>query len=282
MFENSGAAVAASANGVAEPAARKTTSSKFPVEHVTEITHYTDSLFSFRTTRAPTFRFASGQFTMIGLEADGRPLMRAYSMASAHYDEHLEFFSIKVEDGPLTSRLRHIQPGDPILVSPKPTGTLVLSNLLPGKRLFLLSTGTGFAPFASLLRDPEIYDRFDEIFVLNGTRMLAEQAYAQKVVSEIVAHEYLGDLARGHLSLIPSVTREAYHRQGRVTDLIASGEIISELAIPSLTPATDRAMICGNPATPADSRALLESLGFEEGSSGKPGAYVVERAFVER
>ncbi|MGF1649920.1 MAG: ferredoxin--NADP reductase [Hyphomicrobiaceae bacterium] len=251
-------------------------------ERVTEITHYTDKLFSFRTSRSPTFRFESGQFTMIGLEIDGRPLLRAYSMASAHYDEHLEFFSIKVPDGPLTSRLQHIVPGDEILVGPKPTGTLVYSNLAPGRRLVLCATGTGFAPFASILRDPEVYDRFEEIVVINGSRRVAELAYATKVVTDVRTHEFLGELADGRVHYYATVTREPYFHQGRITDLIQSAKVFDDLDLSPLDRESDRVMICGNPQMLIDLSAMLEARGFSEGSSGQPGDYVIEKAFVAR
>jgi ferredoxin--NADP+ reductase len=251
-------------------------------ERVTEISHYTDTLFSFRTTRSPAFRFESGQFAMIGLEVEGRPLLRAYSMASSKYDDHLEFFSIKVPHGPLTSRLRYILPGDEILVGPKPTGTLLLSNLEPGRRLLLLSTGTGFAPFASILRDPETYESFESIVLVNGARYVAELEYATQTVVELRGHELFGDLAGGKLIYYPAVTRDVFYRQGRVTDLVQSEKVFTDLGVPALDPAVDRAMICGNPGMLSDARALLAKAGFREGSSGEPGSYVIEKAFVER
>lgn len=262
--------------------ASKPKKSPFLRETVLEITHYTDKLFSFRTTRNSSFRFLSGQFTMIGLEVDGKPLMRAYSMASAYYDEHLDFFSIKVPDGPLTSRLQHIKVGDEILVGPKPTGTLLLTNLAPGRRLYLLATGTGFAPFASLLRDPELYDRFDEVVVVNGSRRVPELEYATKVVEELRGHEYLSELVEGKLRYYATVTREPFHHQGRITDLIENGRLFADLGCETLDPASDRVMICGNPNMLVDLKAMLEARGFEEGSSGEPGAFVIERAFAER
>lgn len=254
----------------------------FPRETVLEITHHTDKLFSFKTTRAPSFRFESGQFTMIGLEIDGKPVMRAYSMASATYDEHLEFFSIKVPEGPLTSRLQHIRPGDQILVSPKPTGTLISGNLRPGSRLFLFSTGTGFAPFASILRDPGTYERFSSVLAVNGARQVAELQYAGQVVTALRTHEFLGELVADRLTYYASVTREAYCHTGRITDLIETGKLFDDLGGPPLSPETDRAMICGNPNMLVDMRKLLEERGFLEGSSGNPGDYVVEKAFAER
>lgn len=251
-------------------------------ERVLAIRHYTDKLFSFRTTRSPGLRFESGQFVMIGLEVGGRPLMRAYSIASANYEEHLDFFSIKVPDGPLTSRLQHIQPGDELLVGAKPTGTLLLGNLLPGKRLYLLATGTGFAPFASILRDPETWERFETVVAVEGCRETAELAFATDTVRDLNEHEYLGEMAAGKLAFYATVTRETYHHQGRITDLIRSGKMLRELNLPDLDAAADRVMICGNPGMLAELKTMLGEGGFEEGSSGKPGAFVIERAFVER
>jgi ferredoxin/flavodoxin---NADP+ reductase len=251
-------------------------------ERVLAIRHYTDKLFSFRTTRSAGLRFESGQFVMIGLEVDGRPLMRAYSMASANYDEHLDFFSIKVPDGPLTSRLQHIRPGDEVLVGSKPTGTLLLGNLAPGRRLYLLATGTGFAPFASILRDPETWERFETVVAVEGCREAAELSFATETVMDVRGHEYLGELAAGKLLYYATVTRDAYHHQGRITDLLRSGAMLGELGLPDLDASEDRVMICGNPGMLAEIKAMLAERGFEEGSSGEPGAFVIERAFVER
>lgn len=192
-------------------------------ERVIEVRHWNDSLFSFRTTRDPGFRFDSGHFVMVGLEVDGRPLMRAYSIASAHYEDHLEFFSIKVPDGPLTSRLRHINNGDPVLVSRRPTGTLVLNDLNPGKRLYLLGTGTGLAPFLSIIRDPATYERFETVVLAHGVRHVSDLAYAQFLQEELPKHEFLGESIRSQLIYYPSVTREPFRNQGRITDAIADG-----------------------------------------------------------
>lgn len=251
-------------------------------ERVIEITHYTDKLFSFKTTRSPQSRFESGQFAMIGLEVNGRPLLRAYSMASAFYDDYLEFFSIKVPDGPLTSRLQHIKPGDEILVSPKPTGTLLIANLRPGRRLFLCATGTGFAPFASLLRDPEIYERFERVVLVYGCRQAAELTFATKATIDVREHELLGELSEGKLDYYATVTREPYHHQGRITDLMASGKLFRDLGIDPFDPEDDRVMICGNPDMTVDLRASLGAQGFSEGNSNVPGSFVIEKAFVER
>lgn len=254
----------------------------FNRERVINIQHFTDKLFAFRTTRAPSFRFQSGQFAMIGLETEGRPLLRAYSMASAVYDDAVEFFSIKVPDGPLTSKLQHIVPGDEVLIGTKPTGTLIVSNLRPGARLFLLATGTGFAPFASILRDPETYERFETVIAVEGCREVAELGYATQVVESVRSHEYLGELAAGKLLYYPTVTREKYHHQGRIPDLIENGKLCADLGIAPFDLSTDRVMLCGNPQMLIDLRTLFSSRGYIEGSSGKPGDFVVEKAFVER
>lgn len=262
------------------PARRKV--GNLVAERVIDVRHYADTLFSFRTTRAPSFRFESGQFTMIGLEIDGRPLLRAYSIASAVYDDHLEFFSIKVPDGPLTSHLQHIQPGSEVLVGPKPTGTLVNSYLAPGRRLLLLATGTGFAPFASLLRDPETYERYDTIVAAVGCRTVAELGFADSVVKDLASHELLGELVAGKLVYYPTVTREPFRHQGRVSDLVSEGTLFSELDLTPLDRETDRVMICGNPGLITDVSSTLKARGFVEGSSGTPADFVIEKAFVER
>jgi len=252
-------------------------------EHVIDVQHWNDSLFSFRTTRDPGFRFDSGQFVMMGLEVDGRPLMRAYSIASANYEEHLEFFSIKVQDGPLTSRLQHLQPGDPVLVSRKPTGTLVLNDLKPGRHLYLLGTGTGLAPFLSLVRDPETYERFDKIVLAHGVRQIADLAYADELEHALARHEYLGPLVREKLIYYPSVSREPFRNRGRITDAIADGLMSETIGLPTLDPAIDRVMLCGSPAMLDDLSALLDGRGFHVSPrTREPGDYVVERAFVEK
>jgi ferredoxin--NADP+ reductase len=251
-------------------------------ERVLEIRHYTDKLFSFRTTRAPSFRFQSGQFAMIGLETETRPLLRAYSMTSAIYDDHLEFFSIKVPNGPLTSRLQHIRVGDEIVVNGKPTGTLLTSNLRPGKRLWLFATGTGFAPFASILRDPETYENFDLVIAVEGCRQAAELEFATNVVTEVRQHEYLGEVAAEKLRYYATVTREPYHHQGRIPDLINSGKLTGDLSIAPFGSEEERVMMCGNPQMLADLKALLVGRGLTEGNSGTPGEFVIEKAFVEK
>lgn len=252
-------------------------------ERVIEVRHWNDSLFSFRTTRDPGFRFDSGHFVMVGLEVDGRPLMRAYSIASAHYEDHLEFFSIKVPDGPLTSRLRHINNGDPVLVSRRPTGTLVLNDLNPGKRLYLLGTGTGLAPFLSIIRDPTTYERFETVVLAHGVRHVSDLAYAQFLQEELPKHEFLGESIRSQLIYYPSVTREPFRNQGRITDAIADGLMAQTLGLPPLDPREDRVMLCGSPQMLEDTAALLEGRGFKPSPrTREPGDYVIERAFVEK
>nr|WP_284542584.1 ferredoxin--NADP reductase [Pleomorphomonas sp. T1.2MG-36] len=249
-------------------------------ETVTEVRHYTDRLFRFRTTRPASFRFRSGEFVMIGLPNAERPVFRAYSVASPAWDDELEFFSIKVPGGPLTEYLQKVKVGDTILMRKKPTGTLVIDALLPGKRLYLLSTGTGVAPFASLIRDPEVYEKFDEVILVQTCREVAELDYARELYDEVANHEFLGELAAGKLRLYDSATREPHPRQGRVTDLIDSGKLFSDLGVPPFDPATDRAMICGSMAMIKDTKDRLEHFGLVEGANNAPNTFVVERAFV--
>lgn len=248
---------------------------------VLSVHHWTDRLFSFTTTRDPALRFIDGQFTMIGLPVDGKPLLRAYSIASPNYEEHLEFLSIKVQDGPLTSRLQHIQPGDNIIIGKKPTGTLVIDYLLPGKRLYLLSTGTGLAPFMSLIRSPETYEKFEEVILVHGVRQVNELAYHDYITQELPQHEYLGEMISAQLKYYPTVTREPYKNQGRVTTLIENGKLFSDLGVPVINPEEDRVMICGSPGLLADLRVMLDERGFVEGNTSVPGTYVIERAFVD-
>lgn len=249
-------------------------------ETVLSVHHLNERLFSFTTTRDPGLRFRSGQFLMMGLEVDGRPLLRAYSVASAPYEDHLEFYSIKVPDGPLTSRLSHVRPGDPVYVGRKPTGTLVLSNLRPGKRLYLLGTGTGLAPFMSLIRDPEVYERFEHVVVVHGVRTVSELGYSDYIRRELPANELIGDEVRAKLRYYPTATREPFVNRGRITHLIEQGALAAGLGLPALDAAHDRVMICGSTAMLRDTTALLEGRGFSEGSSGEAGHYVIERAFV--
>jgi ferredoxin--NADP+ reductase len=257
--------------------------SAYTQETVLSVRHWTDSLFSFTTTRSPSFRFSNGQFTMMGIETDGgRPLVRAYSMASPNYDDKLEFFSIKVQDGPLTSRLQHIKESDRILVSKKPTGTLVVDNLLPGRFLYLLSTGTGLAPFMSIIRDPDTYERYEKVVLVHGCRQVAELAYGERIIAELPRDELIGEYVRDKLIYYPTVTREPFHNRGRITDLVTSGQLFRDVGLPSLDAAQDRAMLCGSPQMLKDMRAVLDERGFIEGSVSEPGTFVVEKAFVER
>jgi ferredoxin--NADP+ reductase len=250
-------------------------------EEVTHVHHWTDRLFSFKTTRHPGFRFKSGYFTMIGLEQDGKPLMRAYSMASANYEDELEFFSIKVPDGPLTSKLQAIEVGDTLLVNSKATGTLVQDNLLPGRHLYLIATGTGLAPFLSIIRDPEIYERYDKIVLTHGCRYTEELAYRDLITEHLPRHEYLGDDVRKKLIYYPTVTREKFEHNGRLTDLLRIGKLPADVGLPPLDPAVDRFMICGSPSMLKEICSLLDSRGFAESRHGEPAHYVIERAFVE-
>lgn len=256
--------------------------SAFQRETVLSVKHWTESLFSFTATRDPGFRFQNGQFAMIGLEVDGRPLVRAYSLASANHEEALEFFSIKVPDGPLTSRLQTIKEGDIILVGRKATGTLITGNLLPGKRLLLLSTGTGLAPFASLIKDPEVYENFDTIVLAHGCRQVSELAYGEQLVDSLRDHEFLGPLIRDKLIYYPTVTREPFRNRGRITDLIESGQLFADIGLPDLDRETDRIMLCGSPGMLTELHTMFESRGFVEGNHSQPGHFVIEKAFVER
>lgn len=256
--------------------------SAFFNEQVTSVRRWTDRLFSFTATRDPAFRFINGQFTMIGLQVDGRPLVRAYSMVSSAYEERLEFLSIAVPDGPLTSRLQHVQPGDTVLVGRKPTGTLIQDNLLPGETLWLLSTGTGIAPFLSIVKDPEAYERFERVVLVHGVRWGAELAYGDYLERELPGDELLGDMVRDKLIYFPTVTREPFRNQGRITAGLESGAIPAKLGLPPISKERDRIMLCGSPAMLADITALLKSQDFEEGNHSEPGHYVVEKAFVEK
>lgn len=255
--------------------------SAFLTETVTWVQHWTDELFSFRTTRDPAFRFQSGQFVMVGLEVDGKPLLRAYSIASPAWHDELEFYSIKVQDGPLTSRLQKIKVGDQVLIGKKPTGTLVLDGLKPGKRLYMLGTGTGLAPWLSLARDPEVYERFDEVIVTHTVRNVADLNYREMFEHDLANDEILSEVIGGKLRYYPTVTREEFKTRGRITSLIESGKIFEDLGLPPLDPATDRLMLCGGPSVLADLKVLLEARGYQEGSLASPGDYVLERAFVE-
>lgn len=254
--------------------------SAFQEERVLSVHHWTDRLFSFTTTRDPSLRFSNGHFTMIGLRVDGKPLLRAYSIVSPNYADHLEFLSIKVPDGPLTSRLQHIQVGDTIIVGRKPTGTLLIDYLLPGKRLYLLATGTGLAPFLSVIRDPETYERYEQVVLIHGVRQVKELAYREYLSDTLTHDEFLGEMVQQKLLYYPTVTREPFVHQGRIPQLLAEGQVAKDLGIPMLNPAEDRIMICGSPEMLRDLKALAEKLGFEEGNTSRPGAFVIERAFA--
>ena len=255
----------------------------FGTERVLSVHHWNDTLFSFTTTRDPGLRFENGHFVMIGLQVDGKPLTRAYSIASANYDDHLEFFSIKVPDGPLTSRLQHLKPGDEIIVSRKPTGTLILSDLRPGKRLYLFATGTGLAPFLSIIKDPVTYERFGKVILVHGVRVVSELAYMEYITGVLPENDFFGELVRDKLIYYPTVTREPFRNRGRLTDLIENGTLVAETGMPPLDPAEDRAMICGSPTMLKDTCSLLDARGFKISKHiGIAGDYVIERAFVEK
>ncbi|MGH8139836.1 MAG: ferredoxin--NADP reductase [Steroidobacteraceae bacterium] len=250
-------------------------------ERVLKVQHWTDTQFTFKTTRDSGLRFANGQFVMVGLPVDSRPLLRAYSIASANHEEHLEFLSIKVPDGPLTSRLQHIRRGDPILISRKPTGTLVLHDLKPGKRLYLLSTGTGAAPFMSVIKDPEVYERFEHVTLVHGVRWARETAVVRHLIESLKEHEYLGEAVREKVHYYPTITREPHPNHGRLTTLIRSGKLFRDLQLPAFEPRDDRVMVCGSPGMLSDTCSLLDARGFTISPHiGEPGDYVIERAFV--
>lgn len=256
----------------------------FDQQTVTAVRHWTDRLFDFRITRDRGFRFENGQFVMLGLEIEGRPLVRAYSIASANYEDELAFYSIKVPDGPLTSRLQSVRIGDKVLVGRKPTGTLVQDSLDPGRRLWLVSTGTGIAPFASVIKDPVVYERFETVILVHGCRFAAELAYGAHVVEAARTDETLGEVlgvvVGDRLLHYPTVTREPYVHTGRVTNLLRDGRMAADLGLPPLSPAEDRVMICGSEAVLADMVGLMRELDFREGSTSRPGTYVIEKAFA--
>lgn len=256
--------------------------SQLRAETVTHVHHWNSTLFSFKTTRDPGFRFKNGHFTMIGLQQEKRPLLRAYSIASANYEEEMEFFSIKVPDGPLTSQLQKLQVGDQILVNSKPTGTLTIDNIRAGKRLWLLATGTGLAPFLSIIRAPETYEQFDQVIVTHGVRQVSELAYRDHILEELPKNEYFGEQVAAQLHYYPTVTREPFERQGRLTDLLNSGQASAELGFPDLNPSEDRFLICGSPAMLNDFCEILGAKGFTESRQGELGEYAIERAFVEK
>ncbi|MDE5446543.1 ferredoxin--NADP reductase [Bradyrhizobium hipponense] len=256
--------------------------SNFNQERVLSVHHWTDTLFSFTTTRNPSFHFRSGEFAMIGLKVDEKPLLRAHSLASAHYEDRLEFFSTKVPDGPLTSRLQHLKAGDEIIVSREATGTLVIDNLEDGRNLYLIGTGTGLAPFLSVIKDPETYLRFQNVVLLHGCRRVAELAYGEMIMEKLPGDELVGDFVRYQLIYYPMVTRDRFRNRGRITDLIASGKLFTDVELPELDPQHDRVMVCGSPALVRDARELLVAKGFVEGDHGEPAQFVFEKEFAER
>lgn len=273
---------AASANNRPSPVQSLAPSNILTVETVRSVRHWNEHLFSFATTRPASFRFRSGEFVMIGMQGEGRPLLRAYSIASPAYAEELEFLSIKVADGPLTSRLQQIEPGDELYLGRKPTGTLVADALVPGSRLFLLSTGTGLAPFLSLIRDPDIYERFGQIIVVHSVRQVSDLAFREELESHLAGDPLVQDQALVQLSYVPTVTREDFHTRGRIDTLIDDGTLFRGVTGPAhLDPETDRVMMCGSMAMIRDLSARLEGIGFGEGSNAKPGQFVIERAFVD-
>ena len=249
-------------------------------ETVTSVEHYTDRLFRFRITRPASFRFRSGEFVMIGLPNAEKPTYRAYSVASPSWDESLEFFSIKVPNGPLTEHLQKIQPGDTILIRKKPTGTLVNDALIPGKRLWMFSTGTGIAPFASLIRDPETYEKFGDVILTHTCREVAELKYGQDLIEEIKNDPLVGEFTKGRLRLYSTTTREDYPFMGRITDLMKSGKVFEDLGVEPIAADNDRGMICGSMAMLKETKEILEDFGLEEGANNKPASFVIERAFV--
>ena len=251
-------------------------------ERVIDVHHWSDTLFTIKTTRDRSLRFRNGEFAMMGMEIEGKPLMRAYSMASANYEDHLEFYSIKVQHGALTSRLQHIIAGDEILVSKKPTGTLLWDRLRPGKHLYLLSTGTGLAPFLSIIKDPEIYENFEKVILVHGCRYINELTYQQLITHELKHNEYFGDSVKEKLIYYPAVTREPYINYGRITSLLQTGRLIEDIGTPALNLEDDRFMLCGSPRMLESLTKILDDLGFSETRKSDLGEYVIERAFVEK
>ncbi|MDO4907015.1 ferredoxin--NADP reductase [Neisseria sp.] len=255
----------------------------FNTQTVLSVHHWTDAYFTFTCTRDDSLRFENGQFVMVGLMVDGKPLMRAYSVASANWEEHLEFFSIKVQDGPLTSRLQHLKVGDEVLISKKPTGTLICGDLNPGKNLYLLSTGTGIAPFLSITKDPEVYDQFEKVILVHGVRYKKDLAYYDRFTKELPEHEYLGELVKEKLIYYPVVSREEYPHRGHITDLMTSGKMFEDIGLPVMNSEHDRAMLCGSPAMLKDTSGVLDSFGLKVSPKmGQRGDYLIERAFVDQ
>ena len=256
--------------------------SNFHTERVLSVRHWTDRLFSFRTTRDPSLRFRSGQFVMMGLAGEGKPLVRAYSLASAPYEDALEFFSIKVPDGPLTSKLQHLNEGDEVIVGRKPTGTLLLENLKDGRNLFLLGTGTGLAPFLSLVKDPETYERYERVILVHGVRFVSDLAYSEYLTKDLPGDELIGELATAQLTYYPTVTREPFIHNGRISTLLDNGKLHADLGLPGFDKSADRFMLCGSEAMIGDLKTTLRGRSLEEGNTGEPGDYVIEKAFVEK
>ncbi len=261
---------------------KKTTMSKYHEEEVLSVRHWTDKLFSFTTTRDTSFRFENGQFAMMGLNVDGKMLVRAYSMASPNYHDKLEWFSIKVQNGPLTSHLQNIREGDHVLVGKKPVGTLVVDSLTPGRNLYLLCTGTGLAPFLSIIADPTVYEKFEKVVLVHGCRFIAELAYTEEITRALPQNEYFGEMVRKQLIYIPTVTREPFKNEGRITHLVTTGQLAQKVSLPDLSPENDRVMMCGSPALLSDMQPILEERGFKEGAGNAPADYVIEKAFVQR
>ncbi len=251
-------------------------------ETVIDVHHWSDTLFTIKATRDRSLRFRNGEFAMMGLEVEGKPLLRAYSMASANYEDHLEFYSIKVQQGPLTSRLQHIKEGDQLLVSKKPTGTLLWDRLKPGRQLYLLSTGTGLAPFLSIIKDPEVYENFDKVILVHGCRYINELTYQRLITHELKHNEYFGESVREKLIYYPAVTREPFKNYGRITSLLKTGQMMEDIGMPKLSLEDDRFMLCGSPAMLQSLTAILDDLGFNETRRDDIGEYVIERAFVEK
>lgn len=273
--------ITADSETVAQPVAAKPVKALPDAQKVTSVQHWTDGLFSFRVTRPASLRFRSGEFVMIGLMGDnGKPILRAYSIASPNWDEELEFYSIKVPDGPLTSKLQHIQPGDEVILRPKPVGTLVHDALLPGKRVWFLATGTGIAPFASLMRDPETYEKFEQVVMMHTCRTQDELEYGRQLVEGLMDDPLIGEMVAGKLLYYPTTTRDDFHQKGRITDNLVSGKVFADLGLDPISPETDRAMVCGSLAFNKDVMAVLEGFGLREGANSEPREFVVEKAFV--